>query len=60
MGRSMSKSELAAEFGVHRATMMLWIKHNPKLFDQLKKMGYKSTQKLFTPKQIELIQSFFS
>ena len=55
----MSKSELAQELGVHRKTLMRWIKKNKMLCAQLKKTGYYTSQKLFTPQQVELIQSYF-
>jgi hypothetical protein len=60
MKRSLSKSELASEFGIHRDTLMRWIKNNPRLFVQLKETGYTPSQKVFTPQQINLIHSFFS
>jgi DNA-binding transcriptional MerR regulator len=56
----MSKAELAAEFGVHIDTLMRWIKNNEKLLSQLKKTGYFSRQRIFTPKQVQLIHSKFS
>lgn len=60
MKRSLSKSELASEFGIHRDTLMRWIRNNRELTMRLKESGYTSSQKVFTPQQITLIHSFFS
>jgi Domain of unknown function (DUF4248) len=60
MKRSISKTELAAEFGIHRDTLMDWIKANRPLFLKLKKTGYKTYQKVFTPQQVNLIYSYLS
>ena len=60
MKSSLSKTELAAEFGIHRDTLMRWIKNNKKLSAKLKEAGYKSSQKVFTPQQLNLVYSYFS
>jgi len=60
MKSSLSKTELASEFGIHRDTLMRWIKNNKELSARLKEAGYKPTQKVFTPQQVNLVYSYFS
>ena len=60
MKSSLSKTELAAEFGIHRDTLMRWINNNKELSSRLKEAGYKPSQKVFTPQQVNLVYSYFS
>ncbi len=60
MKRSLSKAELAAEFGVHRDTLMRWIRKNTELWTKLQGTGYHTSQKVFTPQQTNLIYSYFT
>jgi plasmid maintenance system antidote protein VapI len=39
MKSSLSKTELATEFGIHRDTLMRWIKDNKELSAKLKKLA---------------------
>lgn len=48
MHRTKSKSELAKLYGVHVSTFMNWIK-------EIADLKLKPNQKIFTPKQVELI-----
>ena len=58
MEKSKSKSELASEYGVHPDTLMRWINQHPVMSQQLKDAGYKPSQKLLTPQQVGIIDSF--
>lgn len=51
--KSMSKSEFANRCGVSRNRAAVWF--NSDFFSELSKLGYKKTQKVFTPRQTSFL-----
>lgn len=55
------KSELAEAYAPNLSTgsavnrLMAWIRHNPHLHETLTATGYRTTQRIFTSRQVELI-----
>ena len=62
--RVMSKAELAMAYAPELTTagavnrLMQWIYHNPELTEDLRRTGYRKTQKLFTSLQVRTIVSY--
>ena len=57
MVKSLSKSQLAQDYyNVDVKTLMRWINTNFDLLWQLQDAAYKPTNKIFTPKQIQIIR----
>ncbi len=54
----MNKSRLAQLYGVSTKTFVSWLRRNEPLYDHLLFLQYVETDKVFTPKQIELIFEF--
>ncbi len=58
------KGELALAYAPYLCTasavnrLMLWIRGNPALYEALQHTGYRSTQRIFTSRQVELIFHF--
>jgi hypothetical protein len=59
--KSYSKKELAQAYAPHITPasavnrLAAWIRHNEALYRALLDTGYRPTQQLFTPRQVELI-----
>lgn len=63
--KAYGKSELAMLYfpdagSAHTAVnhLMSWIHRNPELSEELKKMGYRKSDKFFTPKQVAVIAEY--
>jgi len=53
------KSQLAARYQLCRTSFMNRLIQDEELYDYLILAGYKKRQKIFTPKQIEIIEKHF-
>ncbi len=53
--KTYSKTELADLYKVNKRTLANWIARNEKLQTEIKQIGYKKTQRSYSPKQVELI-----
>jgi predicted transcriptional regulator len=51
--KNISKAELADMCGVSQAKVKQWC--NVDFYDELRKIGYKKNQKIFTPKQTKFL-----
>ena len=62
--RAMSKAELAMAYAPELTAagavnrLMQWIHHTPELTEDLRRTGYRKTQKLFTSLQVRTIVSY--
>ena len=62
--KSYSKVELSRKYNPHlcdrsaQRALMKWIEHNKELSEKLLSTGFKKMDRLFTPKQVEMIISF--
>lgn len=64
IAKAYTKAELAHMYNPDMSyssalrTLRLWIEHNKKLLQELKKLGYIPSQHIFTPKQVEIIFTY--
>lgn len=62
--KSYSKADLSRKYNPHlcdrsaQRTLMKWIEHNKELSEQLICTGFSKMDRLFTPRQVQLIVSF--
>ena len=52
--QTLTKSELAEKCGVSTQTVKKWC--NTDFFEELRKLGYKKHQHIFTPKQTQFLK----
>lgn len=52
-----NKSTLADEYGINKKTLLKHI-NTPELKDKLKETCYKDSNKVLTPKQVEIIKTY--
>jgi hypothetical protein len=51
--RCITKSELADKCGISRSTLSLWL--NCRYYVELKKLGYKKSQRILLPLQVKFL-----
>lgn len=53
--KSITKGQLAEKYNVSANTLRTWIHNNPAMLTELAETGYDKLQKVFTPRQVEII-----
>lgn len=53
--KSITKGQLAEKYNVSPNTLRTWIHNNTTLLAELSTTGYDKLQKVFTPRQVEII-----
>ncbi len=54
-----TKNQLARDYDINVKTLIRWINDDIDLKQNLEKIGYKESTKIFTPKQVSLIHKAF-
>ena len=59
MSKVKSRSELAADYGVHRSTIINWIDQNKQCRRELKALGWNRFAQIWKPSEIKVLQKYF-